>query len=106
MECVALKAAVVLLLLVLQKPSRSSKNEDHVVCIERRLSLWLDGSLSELIKEGRAIQHRLPNSFLGSQWKSSAPATRRFAQKMFQGKTKAALDILKSKKNGRCFAVG
>ena len=91
--------------LALQKPSHSSKNKDHVVCIKRRLYLWLDGSLTELIKESRAIQHRLPNSILGSQWNSSAPAARRFAQKNVSRKDEGCSGYSEKQRNGGCFAV-
>ena len=99
MECVALKAAVFLPILALQKPSHSSKNKDHVVCIKRRLYLWLDGSLTELIKESRAIQHRLPNSW-APNGTVLLPLLEGLLRKMFQEKMKAALDILRSKEMG------
>ena len=54
LESVALKAIVVLPLLLLQKPSKSSKNRDHMACIERRMPLWREGDLSELLQEGKA----------------------------------------------------
>ena len=40
LESVALKAATVLPLLVLQKPHRRSKPKDHIGCLERRLKLY------------------------------------------------------------------
>ena len=60
-EGIALKAACTLCSLVLQKPSQSSKSKDHISCIERRLKLWMDGNLNDLVLEGRAIQQRLSN---------------------------------------------
>ena len=99
LEGVALKAATVLPILALQKPSRSSKNKDHVACLERRMPLWLDGNLAELLSEGRTIQCRLPTAPSSSKEVASDPA-RAFAKKMFQGKTKAALDHLRNKEKG------
>ena len=55
MEVIALKAAMVLPSLILQKPSRSSKAKDHVLCIQQRLQLWLDGKIDELLNEVRAL---------------------------------------------------
>ena len=36
-ESIALKAATVLPILLLQKPYRASKTKDHIICLERRL---------------------------------------------------------------------
>ena len=55
MECIALKAALLLPLLVLQKPHRRSKTKDHVTALERRLTDWTEGCLDQLLKEGEAI---------------------------------------------------
>ena len=61
-EKVALKAAMVLPALVLQKPSKTSKSKDHIKCMERRHSLWKQGNFKALLEEGRAIQGSLqPN---------------------------------------------
>ena len=62
LESVALKATVVLPHLLLQKPSRASKSRDHIACLERRMPLWCEGKLMELLLEGRAIQERRPKS--------------------------------------------
>ena len=53
MEIIALKAAMTLPILLLQKPHRTSKVKEHNKCIECRLSLWLDGAL---LDEGHTIQ--------------------------------------------------
>lgn len=60
MECIGLTAALVLPSLILQTPFRQSKTKDHVHCIERRMKLWLDGEVDELLGKARAIQSRLP----------------------------------------------
>ena len=102
LECIALKAAFTLCSLVLQKPSRSSKSKDHVSCIERRLNLWKDGNLNELVLEGRAIQQRLSDKYHHAD--GSDPNGRlaySFAKFMFDGKTKRALDILSGQGKGR-----
>ena len=57
-ESIALKAAFTLCSLVLQKPSRNSKNKDHISCLERRMNKWNDGHLNDLVLEGRTIQQR------------------------------------------------
>ena len=60
MEATALKVTVVLPLLVLQKPHRNSKTQDHIRCLERQMKLWSEGSIDTLVVECRAIQKRLP----------------------------------------------
>ena len=52
---------------------------------------WLKGNLDELVREGRAIQQRLPKN--GSN-KANPNLGRSFSNLMFMGKCKAALDLL------------
>ena len=40
MESIALKATVIMPILLLQKPNRRSKTKDHVACLGRRLRAW------------------------------------------------------------------
>ena len=63
LESIALQAATILPILLLQKPSRKSKTKDHILCLERRLKTWKDGDLNEITNEGRTIQHRIPKAF-------------------------------------------
>ena len=88
LESIALKVMPILLL---QKPSRNSKAKDHIACLERCLRTWRDGDLNELTIEGRTIQQRIPKP---STSMSNDHLTRTFAKLMFQGKTKAALQLL------------
>ena len=60
LESIALKAATVLPILLLQKPQKASKAKEHATCLERRLRSWKEGNLNDLLLEGRAIQGRLP----------------------------------------------
>ena len=62
LEAVALKAATVLPILLLQKPSKRSKTKDHTKCLERRLASWSNGG------PGRACKGRVElysRGFLG-----------------------------------------
>jgi hypothetical protein len=59
LECVALKAAMVLPALLLQKPHARSKAKDHSTHLERRLKLWEKGDIDTLVIEGRTIQRKL-----------------------------------------------
>ena len=59
---IALKAVHVMPALLLQKPSKSSKSKDHHAALERRLNLWEEGKIEELLYEGQTIQERLKSS--------------------------------------------
>ena len=62
LESVALEATIVLPILLLQKPSRISRTKQHIVLLERRLGLWSNDDLDELVREGRVIQQRMPKN--------------------------------------------
>ena len=97
LESIALKAATLLPLLLLQKPARRSKAKDHSTCLERRLNTWLGGDLDELLKEGRTIQRRIPKA---SPSLSNDRLAHSFANLMFHGKTRAALRLLSDECKG------
>ena len=44
---------------LLQNPSENSKSKDHLVSLERRLKLWEEGNISNLLHEGKAVQERM-----------------------------------------------
>ena len=62
MQHIALKAAIVLLAVGLQKPSQKSKVKEHQECLAKRLALWKEGEIDVLVREGWIIQRRLTNS--------------------------------------------
>ena len=97
LEAVTLKAATVFPILLLQKPSSASKTKNHITCLERRLACWSKGDLDELVREGRAIQQRLPKQ---RSAKANTSLSRSFASLMFRGKCKAALDLLTREEKG------
>ena len=98
LESIAIKAAILLPILALQKPNRQSKVKEHITCLERRLATWREGNILNLLKEGRTIQQRLPNISAGSA--RPAQLARSFANLMFQGKTRAALRLLSNQNSG------
>ena len=95
-----MKAETVLPLLVLQKPSRTSKASDHIACIVRRLPLWLEGQLEVFVDECRTIQGRLKKLPPAHHKVRDVPAAKLFADRMFQGKVKSAMDLLTNKSKG------
>ena len=60
LEEIALKAATVMSVLLLQRPFRSSKPKDHSACLERRMSIRKKGDIKNLLTEGLTLQKRLP----------------------------------------------
>ena len=62
MESIALKAVTLMPILLLPKPAHKSNAKDISACLERRLKIWLDGDLLELLREGRTLQQRIPKS--------------------------------------------
>ena len=48
--------------LLLQKLRKSSKAKDHLNALERRLRLWEEGKILELLDKNRTIQERLLSS--------------------------------------------
>ena len=58
---IALKAVHVMPALLLQKRSKSLKSKDHAA-LERKLKLWEEGKIEELLYEGQTIQEKLKSS--------------------------------------------
>ena len=50
-ESIALRAAMVMPSLLLQKPHAKSKAKDHTIALERRLQMWTDGNMDDLLNE-------------------------------------------------------
>ena len=62
LECIALKACLLMQVLLLQKPSKTSKAKDHVTCLQRCLESWKKGEIEVLVAEGQCIQSHLPST--------------------------------------------
>ena len=97
---VALKAAMVLPALLLQKPHANSKAKDHSTHLERRLKMWEKGNINMLMIEGRTIQHQLKKRNTPSGVKPDGQKARTFAKLLMEGKVKAALRMLAQDSNG------
>ena len=89
-KSVALYAAMVMPLVLLQRPSKS---KDHIPHLERRLSLWLNGDIEALMVEGRVIQERVSRQIHRSQ-KCVENLPSKFAKLMYEGNVKAAIRLL------------
>ena len=78
-------------ILLLQKPHQRSKIKDNISCLERRLKFWKEWDFLELVNEGKALQQHLKQSDSPEDEHSLA---RSFANFMFEGKTKSALQLI------------
>ena len=95
LESIALKAAMALPSLMLQKPHVKSKTKEHISCLQRRLSLWEKGDISNLLREGRALQKLLASSQSPRRVSTdNSQIARRFSKMMVEGRIRAALKIL------------
>ena len=55
MECIALKAASILTPMLLQKPMGKLTCRDNIEHLTRRLQLWDEGNIKELLRQGATI---------------------------------------------------
>ena len=76
---------------MLQKPSQKSKARDHQECLAKRLALWKDGKIAELLREGRSVQKRLARSH---QKKDPPHKAKIFAKLVMEGQINSALRYL------------
>ena len=92
---ISMKLFMLMPSLLLQKPNKKSKTQDHIVCLQRRIELWNDGDFDCLIRDGRAIQnHLLKNKILTVE-----SLSRKFSNLMLAGKINAALKLLSFEEN-------
>ena len=81
-----------------QKTHRKAKTRDNVKAVTRRVELWQNNRLDELLEEARAIQNRLPR--LHPSKKPDGDKARNFANKMRHGKVSPALRALDDGQSG------
>ena len=92
-----MKASTILQILLLQKPSRTSKSKDHVTHLQRRLDLCHKGDIQILLDEGRCIQKHLCKL---SRQPDNAAIARTFSHQMMQGRVQNALRYLSRNTSG------
>ena len=100
LERIALKAAMLMPLLLLQKPHPKSKAKDHVACLDRRLTEWDNGGFEDLVREGRAIQNHLVVNQRSTRL-SNERLGHTFAKLMMAGRTASALRLLPESEKSR-----
>ena len=90
-KSISLKAFHVMLALLLQKPSKSSKAKDHLQEFERRIKLWNEGNIEGLLYEGMTIQQNLGSDKEGM---TTAKISLKFKNLMSKGNVNGALEVL------------
>ena len=103
LESIAITAAMVLPVLVLQKPHKSSKAKDHVRCLDRRLKAWKAGDIDGLVRECRVIQTHLETN--GSTIRNEESALRGFTRLMLLGNIRGALLVLSQTTSSRVLSL-
>ena len=83
-------------ILLLQKPSKSSKAKDHKKSLESRLEQWISGDFDAIVRKGRSIQKKL----VASASIRMTSVSKRFSNLMFMGKVNAAIKLLSNESNG------
>ena len=58
-ESVSLMMVTIMFPLLLQKPAPNSKTADHMRYLEKRINMWKEGRISELLDERKTIQNRM-----------------------------------------------
>jgi hypothetical protein len=97
MESIALKAAAIIAPLLLQQPAGKPTYRDNVNHLTRRLKLWDEGNINDLIKEGSTIQEQLIKS---RRALDDSTLSKRFATMVFNNNFKGAMSLVTSKGKG------
>ena len=90
LKLVDLTCLMIMPQLLLQKPSRDSKAKVHSIALNKRLDLWNQGNLQQLVNESRTIQNRLPTN----REKTKEEIQSLFSKYMMEGKVNAAIRLL------------
>ena len=92
-ENFAITSFLIMAPLILQKPSKNSKTAEHKGHIHRRLEMWRQGKLLELVKEGQQIQARLKSR----QKHEEGHYRKVFVRLMLEGNVRSAMKWLTTK---------
>ena len=88
--------------LLLQQPSGKPTYRDNVNHLTRRLVLWDEGRIRELLKEGATIQAQLTAS---AKTMDDATLAKRFATMVFNNNFKGAMSLVTEKGKGGILAL-
>ena len=90
-RCYALKALMIMPTLLLQRTSKKTKSSENKETLKRRLQLWKNNQIGELLHECRTLQNRLPK---GQPKLDEEELTKRFINLMLQGNVRQAVRLL------------
>ena len=90
LEGVALKAAMCMPALLLQRSHHRSKNAEHIRLLRERIDKWNNGEIDSLLHEGKTIQSHLPPRRKNEDTNTALD----FAKLMEAGKLKAAMRMI------------
>ena len=93
LQDIVFKAIMVLPSLLLQKPSKKSKTEYQFTALQRRMTLWHDGNVLELLKESATIQGILKSA---NTRNTIGEISKKFVKKLQQGNISGAIKLLKN----------
>ena len=88
----ALYAIAIMPNLLLQKTNNKAKGKENKETLTRRLEMWNSGKITELLREGEALQKRLPASNGGRN--TIAEKAKRLKNLVIEGKINPALRLL------------
>ena len=94
LESVAITAAMEMPCLLLQRPNKTSKSQQHVTCPCRRMKSWKEGDILGLLLEARTIQSHLSSPAHGGHFGSRTDVFHEFANGMKRGDSKATQRFL------------
>ena len=102
LESISFKAAAIITPLLLQQPVGKPTYRDNVAHLSRRLKLWDEGNIDELIKEGETIQKQLTKSL---KCIDDSTLAKRFATMVFNNNFKGAMSLVTEKGKGGVLAL-
>ena len=88
----ALKSLMIFPSLMLQKTNAKLKSSENKECLARRLDMWKENKISELLFECKEIQRRLTKEY--ENYNKQQNIARRFSNMMKNGKVNSALNLL------------
>ena len=88
---IAFKTLMIMPNLLLQKLQKSSKAKDHLKALKRKLELWNQGNLHELLHEAMTVRKSLKTI---SSSRVTGETSKRFASLIHKGNVNAAIKLL------------
>ena len=84
------------------KPNKQASAQDHACHLQRRLLLWTNGKVEELLDEALCIQNHLPerSKLRGNRAKTNGASDTIFSKLVFEGKIKSANRYLTEDSSG------